>query len=125
MNDLLKSIYSKFIPGTSLYDNLGGGLSYDRSGSSLPYGVYFATTGNPDDTFGQNVDEVGIQFSFFAAEMQEVNSLVKYCRELYDDKKLSTGAVMRRVLTVPARRSDGDEAAPWQADIEFIILNEV
>lgn len=127
MNDLLKAIYSEFAAGTELHTAIPAKLFYDRAkaGTAEPYGIYLATTGIPDDTFSQDIDEMGIQFSFFTADMETANDLIKKCKQLYNGKKLSTGAVMRRVLTVAARRSGDEDEAGWQADIEFIVLNEV
>lgn len=129
MNTLLASIFSEFTAGTDLYTALGGRLYYDRAPADntavTSYGVYMAITSVGEDTFTETIEEVGIQFSFFADTLTEINNLVTHCMTMYHDKKLSTGNIMQRELVIPARRSGGEQTAPWQADIEFFVKHEV
>lgn len=127
MNNLLSSIFAKFIPGTDLYDALQGRLYYYRApeGCTADYGIYFAYAASTEDTFSQDIEEVSLQFSFFSETLAGCNDLVRYCRALYHASVLSTGQTMQRVFITPARRSGGDDTANWQSDIEFNILNEV
>lgn len=128
MNELFKSIYSYFAaePHNAFYTVIGGRLYYGQAPQECakPYGVYFGVAAVPDDTFGEEIDDISIQFNLYSDNSSpiEAGELLKKCRDHFDGAKLTVVGnrdvqLFRELSTPPWKNGD-----TWITSIEFTLL---
>ena len=128
MNNLFKAIYSQFTttPHNDFYDGLNGRLYYGTAPQecNYPYSVYFGVTSTPEDTFGEEIDEITFQFNIYSGNNSsvEVGDLLNKCRTLYDKSVLevvgSRDVCLEREFSTPPYLMDD----VWICSIEFSLL---
>lgn len=128
MNELFKSIYSYFIaePHNAFYTALGERLYYGEAPQECakPYAVFHGVAAMPDDTFGEELDDISIQFNCYSGSSSptEAGELLKKCRDLFDGTELTvTGnkdVKLFRELSVPAWKN----GETWITSIGFTLL---
>ena len=126
MNNLITAIYTLFSTTNDFNTNLGGRLYYGKTPQKCeyPYAVYFGVTSSPEDTFGEEIDEVSFQFNIYSDENSsvEVSNLLTDCRNLFDKKDLevtgSKDVYLTREFSTPPWNND----EIWVSSIEFSTL---
>ncbi len=128
MNELLKSIYSYFIaePHNAFYTALGGRLFCGEAPQEgvTPYSVFFGVAAVPEDTFGEEIDDISIQFNHYSGSSSpsEAGELLKKCRDLFDRAELTVvgkkDVQLFRELSTPAWKN----GETWITSIEFTLF---
>jgi hypothetical protein len=126
MNQLFKAIYSKFRDGGDYFDAIEGRLYYGRAPQNceLPYAVFFGVTSTPEDTFGEEIDEISVQFNNYSdySSYTQAGDLLEECRDCFDKKSIEVvdrrDVILNREFSTPPWEHD----VVWVTSIEFSAL---
>ena len=133
MNALFAGIWDRFgtTTGSGFYNDLSGRMYHYKApqGATFPYCVYFPVSGLDDIDFGEEREEILVQFNIYSQNNSalEAGSLLESLKTMFDDCSLTvTGwnhIEFSRNLIYP--NSDYDQVPPIHGySVEYDVMIE-
>ena len=129
MQELYVGIFSLFNAGNTLKTALAGRLSPHEAAqeSDFPYGTYFKVYGGPEYNFSEEMETIGVQFSFYSESSSpiEANTLYQYCKDLFDDSNPTiTGWTLLKFERVDDNLIRDEIQNTWAYHVDYVVWLE-